>query len=285
MSPAELAGGFAVPTVAGIEGGFRRRLDALPPDTRRLLQLAAAEPVGDPLVVWRAAERLGIDPEAATAAVDADLLDISARVRFRHPLVRSAAYGRPVWPSVTRCMRRSPTQPTPRPIPTGGHGTAHRPHSGPDQSVAEELERSAARAQARGGIAAAAAFLERAATLTPDPAERVRRLIAAAHAKRDAGALAAALQLLSVAEAGPLSPLARSEVEHLRGEVAFDQRRLADAARLLGSAARRLEPLDPALARATHLEALGAATWAADLDSPGALIAAAEPRAPPAPAP
>jgi hypothetical protein len=146
----------------------------------------------------------------------------------------------------------------------------------PDEEVALELERSAARAQARGGVAAVAAFLESAATLTPDPADRVRRLIAAAHAKRDAGALDAALHLLTGAEAGPLSALQVAEVEHLRGQVAFDQRHVADAVRMLSSAARRFEPLDPALARATHLEALGAAIWAADLDRPGALFEAAQ---------
>ncbi len=160
--------------------------------------------------------------------------------------------------------RRAPSRPA-RMAPRPG-GIRARPRTSPT-----ELERSAARAQARGGIAAAAAFLESAATLTPEPAERVRRLLAAAQAKRDAGALEAALQLLSAAEAGPTSALQAAEIEHLRGEIAFDQRRVGDAARLLVSAARRFEPLDPELARATHLEALGAAVWAADLDSPGAL--------------
>ena len=158
---------------------------------------------------------------------------------------------------------------------------------GPDEQVAEELERSAARAQARGGVAASAAFLESAATLTPDPSGRVRRLLAAARAKRDAGALEAALKLLTAAEAGPTSALQAAEVEHLRGQLAFDQRRVGEAARLLVGAARRLEPLDPELARSTHLEALGAAIWAADLDNPGGLLeaAGAARAAPPAPGP
>jgi DNA-binding CsgD family transcriptional regulator len=136
-------------------------------------------------------------------------------------------------------------------------------------------------------MAAAAAFLESAATLTPDPSVRVRRLLAAARAQRDAGALEAALELLTAADAGPMSALQAAEVEHLRGRVAFDQRRVGDAARRLVGAARRLEPLDPALARATHLEALGAAIWAADLQTPGALVAAARAAraAPPAPDP
>ena len=129
---------------------------------------------------------------------------------------------------------------------------------------------SAARAQARGGIAAASSFLERAATLTPEPAERVRRLLAAARSKRDAGALDAALELVSAAEAGPVSAVQAAELEHLRGEIAFDQQRVGDAARLLGSAAKRLEPLDAERARGTHLEAIGAAIWAADLTPRGA---------------
>jgi DNA-binding CsgD family transcriptional regulator len=291
MTAAELAGGFAVPPSlglsAGIEEGFRRRLDALPPDTLRLVQLAAADPVGDPLLLWRAAGRLGIDPGAATPAVEADLLDIRAQVRFRHPLVRSAAY-RSAAPSERRAMHAALAEATDADGPADRRAW-HRAEAaaGPDEAVAEELERSAARAQARGGVAASAAFLESAATLTPEPAERVRRLLAAAHAKRDAGALEDALHLVTAAEAGTMTELQAAEAEHLRGDVAFDQRRVGDAARLLGAAARRLEPLDPGLARATHLEALGAAIWAADLERPGALVEAARAAraAPPAPDP
>ena len=147
---------------------------------------------------------------------------------------------------------------------------------GPDEDVAEELERSAGRAQARGGLAAAAAFLERAAMLTPEPARRAQRLLAAARAKRDAGALDAALGLLVAVEAGPLDALRTAEVEQLRGQIAFDQRRVSDAARLLLGAARRLEPLNADLARETYLDALGAALWAGDLNSPGGVREAAE---------
>ncbi len=291
MSAAELAGGYAVPaslgSPAGLEDGFRRRLDALPPDTLRLVQLAAADPVGEPLLVWRAAELLGIPAEAATPAVEADLLEIRAQVRFHHPLVRSAAYR-----SASHAERRALHAALAEATDVGAHPDRRAWHraqaaAGPDAAVADELERSSVRAQARGGIAASAAFLESAATLTPEPAERVRRLFAAAHAKRDAGALEEALHLLTAAEAGPITALQAAEAEHLRGDIAFDQRRVGDAARLLGGAARRLEPLDPELARATHLEALGAAIWAGDLDSPGALVEAAEAAraAPPAPDP
>jgi DNA-binding CsgD family transcriptional regulator len=280
MSPAELAGGFAAPAPTGrfdsIEDGFRRRLEALPADTRRLLQLAAADPVGEPLLVWRAAEQLGIRPEAATPALDADLIEIRAQVRFRHSLVRSAAYrsASPAERYVLHAALAEATDPEVDPDRRAWHRAQAAP--GPDEEVAEELEQSAARAQARGGIAAAAAFLESAAMLTPDRADRVRRLLAAARAKRDAGALEAALQLLSSAEAGPMSAGHMAEVEHSRGQVGFDQGRVGDAARLLVSAAKRFEPLDPELARTTHLEAVGAAIWAADLNSPGALVEAAQ---------
>jgi len=280
MSAAELAGGYAVPASLGLSGsiedGFKRRLDALPADTLRLVQLAAADPVGEPLLVWRAAERLQIPPEAATPAIEADLLEIRTQVRFRHPLVRSAAY-RSASPSERHALHAAladATDAETHPDRRAWHRA--QAAAGPDEDVAAELVRSAARAQARGGIAASAAFLENAATLTPEPAERVRRLLAAAHAKRDAGALEAAVQLLTAAEAGPMSTLQAAEAEHLRGDVAFDQRRVGDAARLLVGAARRLEPLDPELARTTHLEALGAAIWAADLDTPGAVLEAAQ---------
>ena len=154
----------------------------------------------------------------------------------------------------------------------------HRAHAapGPDEDVAEELEHSAGRAQARGGLAAAAAFLEQAAMLTPEPGRRAQRLLAAARAKRDSGALDAALGLLVAVEAGPLDALRTAQVEHLRGQIAFDQRRISDAARLLLSAARHLEPLNTDSARETYLEALGAALWASDLDSPSGLLETAE---------
>ena len=157
---------------------------------------------------------------------------------------------------------------------------------GPDEEVASELEQSADRAQARGGVAAAAAFLERAAMLTPEPARRAQRLLAAARAKRDAGALDAALGLLVAVEAGPPDALRTAEVEHLRGQIAYDQRRGSDAARLLVSAARRLEPVDAESARDTYLEALGAA-MAGGLDGPGGLLEAAQAAraAPPGPEP
>jgi DNA-binding CsgD family transcriptional regulator len=285
MSAAELAGGFGGPgpvTLSDLEDGFRRRLDQLPADTRRLARLAAADPVGDPLLVWRAAEQLGIDPRAATPAVDAGLFEIGAQVRFRHSSVRSAAYrsASPDERQALHAVLAEATDPRLDPDRRAWHRAQATP--GPDEQVADELERSAGRALARGGVAAAAAFLDTAARLTPDPSTRTRRLLAAARAKRDAGALDAALELLVAVEAGPVDALKAAEIEQLRGEIAFDQRRVGEAARLLIGAACRFEPLNAELARVTHLEAVGAAMWAG-----GGLLeaAAAAHAAPPGPDP
>jgi DNA-binding CsgD family transcriptional regulator len=280
VTPAELAGGLGLPGSAPISGqieeAFRRRIDALPAQTRRLLLVAAADPTGDPGLVWRAAGRLGIPAEAATPAAEADLVEFGAWVRFRHPLVRSAAYRSAALQDrqdVHRALAEV-TDPQLDPDRRAWHLAQAAP--GPDKNVAAELERSAGRARARGGLAAAAAFLERSAMLTLDPGRRAQRLLAAARAKRDAGALDAALGLLVAVEAGAPDPLRTAEVEHLRGQIALDQRRSRDGARLLLSAARRLEPLNAESARETHLEALVAAMWAGDLDSPGGLREAAK---------
>jgi DNA-binding CsgD family transcriptional regulator len=288
LTPAELGGGFFAGTVRlsrSIEESFRRRLDSLPTETRRLVLVAAAEPVGEPLLVWRAAERLGIGVQAATPAAEAGLLEFGARVLFRHPLVRSVAYrSAPVQDrqDVHRALAEV-TDPELDPDRRAWHRAHAAP--GPDEEVAVELERLASRAQARGGLAAAAAFLERAAMLTRDPARGAQRLLAAARAKRDAGAFDAALGLLVAVEAAPLDPVQAIELQRLRGQIAMMQRRGTDAARLLLDAARRLEPLNADLARETYLEALAAAIWAAGLGSPGELleVAKAARAAPPRP--
>ena len=186
----------------------RRQLDALPEETRRLLQLAAADPSGDRALVWRAAGRLSIPIQAAVPAVEAGLAEFGTRVRFRHPLVRSAAYR-----SASFADRRQlhaalaeVTDPGADPDRRAWHRAQAAP--GPDEEVAAELERSADRAQARGGLAAAAAFLEHAVRLTADPARQAGRELAAAQASMQAGAFGKALELLAVAEAGPLDELA-----------------------------------------------------------------------------
>ncbi|HJY99775.1 MAG TPA: AAA family ATPase, partial [Streptosporangiaceae bacterium] len=289
VAPAELAGGFGLPEARSlpgrIEDSFRRQLEGLPEQTRRLLQLAAADPSGDPLLVWRAAGRLGIPVQAGAAAVGAGLVQFGVRVRFRHPLARSAAYrSAPVqqMPQMHAALAEV-TDPAADPDRRAWHRAQASP--GPDEDVAAELERSAGRAQGRGGLAAAAAFLERAALLTPEPGRRARRLLAAARAKREAGELDTALGLLVATEAGPLDALQAAQVESLRGQIAADQNRGSDAARLLLRAARLLEPLDADLARDTHLEAIRAAMAAGDLAGGVREAAQAARAAPPGPDP
>jgi DNA-binding CsgD family transcriptional regulator len=270
-----------------IEERFRRQIADLPAGTRRLLQVAAACPIGDPARVWRASRRLGVPSEAAAPAVEADLIEFGTWVRFRHPLVRSAAYhsaSLAEWQEAHRALAAA-TDPVADPDRYAWHQAQGAP--GPDEDVAAQLARFAGRAQARGGLAAAAAYLHRAATLTPDPSRRAQRLLEAARAARDAGALDAAVDLLAAADAGPPDTLRAAEAQHLRGQIALEQRRGHEAARLLLGAARQLEPLDVRLARETHLQALGAAIWAGESDQPGDLtkIAAAARAAPAAPVP
>ncbi|MDQ3895845.1 MAG: AAA family ATPase [Actinomycetota bacterium] len=279
LSPAELAGGFALPTTipvsARIEEMFRRRLTALPAETRRLVLLAAAEPVGNPVVVLRAARALGIRSQAAAAAEAARLVEIGARVRFRHPLVRSSAYHVATDDERGRAHRALAEATDPGLDPDRRAWHLAQATTGLDDDVAEELERSATRAQSRGGFAAAAAFLERAAALTSEPASRARRALAAAHAKHLAGAHSAALEMLADAEAGPLDEAQRAEADLLRAEVAYTERRGNDAPRLLLRAARRLESLDARAARDTYLDAVVAAHFAGRLAHGSALRDAA----------
>ena len=281
---AELAGGFglpgaqsgATPLAGRIEETFGRRIQALAPDSRRLLQLAAADPSGESSLMWRAAARLGIPLQAATPAVEAGLAEFGTRVRFRHPLVRSAAYRSASLPDRQEVHSALAEATDAQADPDRRAWHRAQATFEPDEEVAAELESSAGRAQARGGLAAAAAFLERAALLTPDPGRRAGRLLAAAQAKRDAGAPDAALSLLAEVEAEPVDELQAATAERLRGQIAFDQRRGTDAARLLLSAARRLESVDAGLAREAHLESLMAAYWVGPQDAPGPLSEAAQ---------
>ena len=244
LRPADVAGGFGLPVAPALSGrieeSFRRRIEGLPAETQLLLLLAAAEPVGDPTLVWRAARRLGIGVEAAA---DTDgLLAFGASVTFRHPLVRSALY-RAASPDERRAVHRALgelTDPDADPDRRAWHLAQATP--GFDEDVASELERSAGRAQARGGLPAAAAFLERAAALTLDAPRRAERALAAAQAKFQAGAFDAALGLVGTAETGPLDELQCAQVDLLRGQIAFALRRGRDAPPLLLKAAKRFEP-------------------------------------------
>jgi DNA-binding CsgD family transcriptional regulator len=260
---AELAGGFGLPggpAVPGrIEQSFRERLAPLPPATRLLLLVAAAEPVGDPVLMWRAAARLGIGPDAAAPAAGAGLVDFGAQVRFSHPLVRSAVYGAAA-PQERQRVHGALAEATDADADPDRRAW-HRAQAaaGLDEDVAAELERSAGRARARGGLAAGAAFHERAAELTPDPRRRAQRALLAAQAKHQAGAPDAALRLLPVAQAGPLDELERARAQLLHAQITFAMTRGRDAPPLLLEAARRLEPLDARLARETYLDAFAAA--------------------------
>jgi DNA-binding CsgD family transcriptional regulator len=272
-TPAELAGGFGLgegPALTGrIEESFRERLAPLPDPTRLLLLVAAAEPVGDPLLVWTAATALGLDPGAAAPAMATGLVELGAQVRFGHPLVRSALY-RAAAPEDRRRAHRALADATDAELdPDRRAWHLAQATGGLDEDVAAELERSAGRARARGGLAAGAAFHERAAELTPDPARRAQRSLAAAQSKQRAGASDAALRLLAAAEAGPLDELQSARAELLRAQIAFATTRGRDAPPLLLAAAKRLEPLDPTLARETYLEAFAAALSAARLASGG----------------
>jgi DNA-binding CsgD family transcriptional regulator len=258
-----LAGGFGLadgPALSGrIEQSFRERLAPLPPSTRLLLLIAAAEPIGDPLLVWRAADELGIGPDAAEPASEEGLIDFRAQVRFRHPLVRSAVYGAGP-PEERHHVHRALAQATDANVDPDRRAW-HLAHAtvGLDEAVAAELERSAGRARARGGLAAGAAFHERAVELTPDPRRRAQRALLAAKHKHQAGANGAALRLLATAQAGPLDELEQARAQLLHAQITFAMTRGNDAPPLLLQAAKRLEPLAPRLARETYLEAFAAA--------------------------
>jgi DNA-binding CsgD family transcriptional regulator len=272
----ELAGGFGLPDnqpIAGkIEQSYSRRLLQLPGDTRLLVLAAAAEPQGDPILLHRAAETLSLEMGAAAAAIDAGLLRVGRRVEFVHPLVRTAAYRSAAVGDRehVHLALAEATDADTDPDRRAWHRA--RAASGPGEDVAAELERSAGRAQARGGLAAAAAFLQRAVALTVDPVRRVDRALAAAQASLQAGAFDAASTLAATAEAGSVNDLQRARVALVRGHVAFASRQGRDAPPLLLAAAKQLEPLDPELARETYLDAWGAALFAGSLATGGNLV-------------
>ncbi|WP_422748533.1 AAA family ATPase [Mycobacterium sp. WMMD1722] len=279
LTPRELAGGYlrpdARPVPGQLENHFIRRIRALPHDAQRVLTIAAAEPLGDAALLLRAAGHLGLTPGAAAPAEGDGLLDIGTRVRFRHPLVRSAAY---------RCAGLAARRAAHRALADVTDSTTdpdrrawHRAHAapGPDESVAAELERSAGRAAQRGGSAAAAAFLTRAVELTPDPARRGERALAAAQAQCAAAAPEAAEELLDVADQAPLDELGRARAERLRAQLIFIRGRAQGQAPVLRasvdrlvSVARRLQALDPPLATETHLDAITAAVYVGRLGGP-----------------
>jgi DNA-binding CsgD family transcriptional regulator len=276
LTTTELAGGYGLLSGGGVPGrideGWRDRLEALPDHTRRLLVLAAADPTGDPLLLWRASELLGVDPAAAQRAQADGLLSVGEQVTFRHPLVRSAVYGRA---SVheRRTVHLALADATDRAIdPDRRAWHLAAAAAGRDDKVALELERSAGRAQARGGLAAAAAFLRRSVALTRGPSRRAKRALAAARASLPAGAFDSALGLLAAAEAGAVDDLQLAHVELLRGQIALASGPPGEAAAQLLAAAKRLEPLDADLARETYLDAWGAALFTGGPDGEVSLL-------------
>jgi len=269
MTPTQLAGGFglpeALPLSAQLEEHFARRLASVPPEGRRLLILAAADPTGDLALMSRAAERLKI-PESAARTVGSDgLLDLRGGVVFRHPLARSAVYRAATADERSAVHRALADATDPQTDPDRRAWHRAQATAMPDEGVAAELDRSAARAQARGGFAAAAAFLERSSVLTLDPARRAGREFAAAQAKYEVGAFEEALTLAASAEHGPLNGLQRGELDLLRARISFAEERGNDAPKMLLTAAKDFEPLDTRRAREIYLEALSAALFAGRL--------------------
>jgi DNA-binding CsgD family transcriptional regulator len=287
LGPAELAGGFglpaAIPVPCRTQEHFGRQLAVLPAATRLLLLVAAADPAGDPVLVWRAAGHLGVQAGAAAPATAAGLVKFTGQVRFGDPRARAAIY-QAASPGQRQNVHRAlaeATDPQVNPDQRAWHHAHASSHL--DEDVAAELERSAGRARARGGLAAAAAFGERAAELTPEPAARARRALDAAHVKQDAGAPDAALRLLAMAQAGPLDELGWARAELLRAHLAAHP----DRGLLLLKAAERCEPLDPGLAREAYRGAFDAALTAGRLEPRGETrrVAEAVQAAPPAPQP
>ena len=290
LSPGELAGGFGVPhrssSFAPMEEHYTRRIRALPPPTQRLLLLAAADPTADTALLWRAAQSLGVPRSAAAAAESEQLLEIGSQVRFRHPLVRSAAYA--AGTSDERCSTHAAlaavTDAETDPERRVWHLAAAA--TGEDEAVAAQLEETAVTAQARAGLAASAAFLERSVQLTADPGRRADRALAAAHAHLQAGAFDDALGLLAEARAMAIDDVQRGRMERLRGQVQYASNPGPEAPVRLVEAARILEPLDIQLARETYLDAWMASFAAGPLALPGGLlpqVAEAARSAPPAP--
>ena len=273
VRPGQLAGGFALsapgPVTSRIEAGFLEQFEQLPDPTRRLLMTAAAEPTGDLALLWRAAGREEVPVGASSSAEYAGLVEFSSPVRFRHPLVRSAIY-RATPPDARRAAHQALADAT-DPVVDPDRRAWHRAHAteGLDEGIAEELERSAGRAQARGGLAAAASFLEKAAELTPGPTRRGLRALAAAEAHVQAGSFDPAQAMIALAEASTLDELGRARVDLLRAQLAFVPLRGGNPAPLLLQAASRLEHIDVDMGCSTYRDAMNAAMFAGRLSVPG----------------
>ncbi|HEY1003066.1 MAG TPA: AAA family ATPase, partial [Streptosporangiaceae bacterium] len=280
MSEAELAGGFADPPTANLPGHLQgrlqdhylRRVQVLPEPAQQLMLLAAADPTGDASLLWRAAQKLGLGPDAVAVADAEQLLNIDSRVRFRHPLVRSAAYvaGSPEDRRAAHLTLAAATDAQADPERRVWHLAAAA--TGPDEDVAIALEQAAAKIQARAGLAASAAFLRQSVMLTAEPGRHTERALSAALAHLHAGAFDIAIGLLARAEAHAVDDLQRARVEQLRGQIEWRSVTGREAPVLLLRAAKRLESLDAELARETYLYAWLASAVAGPLAGPGGLL-------------
>jgi DNA-binding CsgD family transcriptional regulator len=275
ISPAQLAGGFGLPDVlaGSTSGPLFAELSALPPDTLQLLLLAAADPTGDPALLWRAAAQSGISSAAAVPAAEAGLITFDSRVVFREHAVRSTVY-RVARLRQRQSAHRALAQATdPRAHPDRRAWHQAKALTELDEEVAAELERTAGRARARGGLAAAAAFLERAAAATPDGARRAERSLAAASIMLQAGEPGAAAKLLDLTETGTLDDHRQARADLVRARLAFTVNRGGDASQSLLATARQLSRFDDAQSRTAYLDAIRAALAAGSRAAPGATMA------------
>jgi len=273
LAPAQLRGTSMLPEPLPIgvhlQEMFFRRVKSLPPDTQTWLLLAAAEPSGDPVLLWRAAKLLGLTIEAVGPAEAEHLIIVRPQIAFRHPLIRSAVYHTARLAERRRIHEALAAASDPQIDPDRRAWHRAAAAMGPDEAIADELERSANRARQRGGYAATAAFLSRAAELTPDENQRTERLLAAVEAQLISGATDSAQAILTQVTPRLVDPSARARGLRLQGAIRWAQGQLAEGPSLLLQAARMLEPLDPRLATETMLEALQAALYAGRFASGG----------------
>ena len=271
LKPAELAVGFGasphLPLSGRIEETFQRRVDELPADTQLLLLVAAADQLGEPAKVMRAARLLDVGADAAAPAAESGLLEIGTRVRYRHPHVRSAIYAAAPLDH-RRAVHRALADASDRdrdPDRRAWHLAAAT--MDPDEGVAAELEHSAGRAQVCGGMVAAATFLERSAQLTPDPERQAMRLLQAAGAHLTSGASDRAQALLRRSVPHLVDPAARGLAMRMAGELRFLDGHGGETPALLVDAAHALSEVGALPARETLMEALEAAMWTGSLTS------------------
>lgn len=274
LTAVELAGGIpgpgARPLSSQIEAGFLRRIQSLPAEARQLLLIAATEPVGDVTLLRDAAERLGISVDTAVTHAEASgLMTLGTWVRFRHPLVRSAAYRAVGFEERRRVHAALADSIDASAYPERRVWHLASASTGPDEAVAAELEGSAGRAYARGGVAAAAAFLHRATELTPDPVRRGARALAAAQAEYQAGAFDVARELVDAAELSHLDEVGAAQATLLRGQIMSAAKSASAGLPLLLEAAKRLQPYDAVLAGETYRDAIYAALTAGRLATGG----------------